>query len=119
MSQHGIAVAAVVSNSFGHRLEFCNTAFGKRLLTRRSTHHLVHGHVHGSKETGVKLLRQQLFRRTHLQVLCTDLGILLGAGQNLINHVVEQVQGFWRQINLAQVVLELGHGLRINLRGTR
>ena len=119
MGQHCVAITAVTSNCFGNWLKFRNTAFGKSLHTSGLTDHLIHSHVQRSKELWVKLLWQDLVRSAHLFVLGTDLGILLGIGQNLINHVVEQFKRLWGHLNLFQRRSKRSNFFWSSLRRTR
>ena len=115
VSQHGVAVATVAGDRLGNGFQLRDAAFGKSLHARGSGNHLVHCHVQGSKEVGVKLLRQDVVRHALGQELLTQLVILLWVGQNLIDQIVQGVQLLGGDVQAAKLFGELGHGLGINL----
>ena len=119
MGQHGVSIAAIAGNRLGNRREFSNTASGKRLHTSRFCDQLVNRHVQSSEEIRVKLLRKDVVRHSHSCVLLFYLFVVLRSGQNLINHVVEHVQHFHRDIHRIQFCFKSSNILRGNLRSTR
>ena len=93
MSQHPVAVSALVGQNLSDGVKSNDSAIGKGLnghwLCRPG--HLIQGHVHSTKVGGIELRGQKLLRHTLFDELSPDFLVVLRLSQNGIDHLTKSV----------------------------